>query len=308
MMSSSGSVFFCVRLRTTHCSTRGSPSFALVGAAGIRESSTSLRARGAPRICCVCNRPASPMLPFQQISSLPSVLPPSSGCAPSAPRGSLARSSKRKCVEPPEGANTWSARPARDGRPTPPPLASGAPHPQPPPPSLPPPPLPPPPPGPPLPPPPPLPAVGNTTPAPDTTGGVSMVHSRCALGSNVAELSSSGARVAFSMHASSSVLPSRPGRTLVRTASGLDALNLKYWGRYLRSPSTSVYTVEHTSVCAPSSLRSCSTVKSCAAPGCNTGMGVVVLSNSTSRCRSVCNSALMPTSVTARSAWLPTLM
>ena len=140
-----------------------------------------------------------------------------------------------------------------------------------------------------------------TTPAPETHAGTISSHSKCAHGSNVARLSSNGAGVAFSMHASSNARPSRPGRTLVRTARGFAALNLKYCGAYFRSPSASVYTTPHTSVCAPSSFRSCVAVKSNVAPGGIVGAASAALSKSATRRRSVCSSALNETSRTTRS-------
>lgn len=102
----------------------------------------------------------------------------------------------------------------------------------------------------------------------------------------------------------------RHSHTLVRTDRGLVAENLKYCGlcvcsakegggmiharhyrkmcqctnppispyMYLRSPSGDVYTVLHTSVCAPNSLMSCLTRKSCRPPGSRDARGVLVMS------------------------------
>jgi hypothetical protein len=102
------------------------------------------------------------------------------------------------------------------------------------------------------------------------------------------------------------VAPPGSARTLVRTATGLAALNLKYCGRCLRSPSASVYTAEQTSVCARAAFRSASTSASVRWPGARRASGAAVVSSSTARVFSVCSSAFTPTSVTARPLKLAT--
>ena len=108
--------------------------------------------------------------------------------------------------------------------------------------------------------------------APALFGGRTASQVNLGAGSNVAALSSSGAFVAFSTHASRNVAPSRPGRVFVRTEIGLATSNLKCCGCRRRSTGTpagtsSVYSTVHASVCAPSSFRSCSTMKSYDDPG-----------------------------------------
>lgn len=113
--------------------------------------------------------------------------------------------------------------------------------------------------------------------------------------------------------------------TFVLTESGFETLNLKYCGRYLRSASPSLYravqtklkivkqrqiirleynqisktllklyiwhSIYTTYVCAPSSLTSCSTMKSQRPPALIVSTGVLVVSKSSILCFSVCISA-----------------
>jgi len=79
--------------------------------------------------------------------------------------------------------------------------------------------------------------------------------------------------------------------TFVLTDNGFETENLKNWGRYLRSPSPSLYKAVHTSVCAPSSLTSCSKMKSYRPPDLIDSTGDFDVSRRSILCLSVCISA-----------------
>jgi len=92
------------------------------------------------------------------------------------------------------------------------------------------------------------PSEGKPSPGPDVSSnladspprsGVISVATSPLAASKRASCSNNGYLVKFSIHASKNTRPRGAARTFVRTLNGFETLNLKYCGKYFRSPDSS---------------------------------------------------------------------